>query len=90
MQMETFPRYWPFARETTGHRWIPFTKASDAVLWCFRWSAPEQTVDQTIDLRRYRTHYDVSVMNMMDMVDDITGIGSEFKLIWKAMQIHNQ
>ena len=32
---ETFPRYWPFARETTGHRWIPLTKASDAELWCF-------------------------------------------------------
>ena len=21
-----FPRYWPFVRETTGHRWIPVTK----------------------------------------------------------------
>ena len=27
---------------------IPFTKASDAELWCFLWSAPEQTADQTI------------------------------------------
>ena len=27
-------------RGTTGHRWIPFTKASDAELWCFLWSAP--------------------------------------------------
>ena len=27
--------------EFTGHRWIPRTKASDAELWCFRWSAPE-------------------------------------------------
>ena len=25
----------------TGHRWIPLTKASDAELWCFPWSAPE-------------------------------------------------
>ena len=23
-------------------RWIPLTKASDAELWCFLWSAPEQ------------------------------------------------
>ena len=30
-----FPRYWPFVREFTGHRWIPRTKASDAELWCF-------------------------------------------------------
>ena len=27
--------------EFTGHRWIPGTKASDAELWCFLWSAPE-------------------------------------------------
>ena len=25
--------------EFTGHRWIPRTKASDAELWCFLWSA---------------------------------------------------
>ena len=28
-------------RESTGHRWIPRPKASDAGLWCFLWSAPE-------------------------------------------------
>ena len=44
-----FRRYWPFVRGTTGHWWIPLTKASDAVLWCFLWSAPEQTVKQTIE-----------------------------------------
>ena len=27
--------------EFTGHRWIPRTKARDAELWCFLWSAPE-------------------------------------------------
>ena len=27
--------------EFTGDRWIPHTKASDAELWCFLWSAPE-------------------------------------------------
>ena len=30
---KTFPRYWPFVRG--------LTKASDAKLWCFLWSAPE-------------------------------------------------
>ena len=37
--------------ECTGHRWIPFTitKASDAELWCFLLSAPEQTAEQTIE-----------------------------------------
>ena len=32
--------------EFTGDRWIPHTKASDAELWCFLWSAPEQTVEK--------------------------------------------
>ena len=27
--------------EFTGYRWIPYTKASDAELWCFLRSAPE-------------------------------------------------
>ena len=31
----------PLCGEFTGHRWIPLTKASDAKLWCFLWSAPE-------------------------------------------------
>ena len=31
--------------EFTDHRWIPRTKASDAKLWCFLWSAPEYTVE---------------------------------------------
>ena len=42
-----FVRYWPFVREihrspvNSPHndRWIPHTKASDAELWCFLWSA---------------------------------------------------
>ena len=37
------------------------TKASDAELWCFLSSASELTVEAS-DLRRYRAHYDVSVM----------------------------
>ena len=31
--------------EFTGDRWIPHTKASYAELWCFPWSAPEETVE---------------------------------------------
>ena len=30
----------PFCWEFTGHLWIPLTKASDAELWYFLWSAP--------------------------------------------------
>ena len=39
----------PLWGESTGYRWIPLTKASDAELWCFLSSAPEQTVGQTIE-----------------------------------------
>ena len=39
----------PFIGEFTGDRLIPFTKASDTELWCFLWSSPEQTVEQTIE-----------------------------------------
>ena len=58
----TWPLWWRHQRETfsallallwwksTGHMWIPLTKASDAELWCFLWSAPEQTVRQTIEM----------------------------------------
>ena len=34
--------------EFTDHRWIPRTKASDAELWCFLWSAHEWTIEKTI------------------------------------------
>ena len=45
-----FLRYWPCVREPTGHRWIPLTKTSDAELWCFLWTTPKQTVEQTIEM----------------------------------------
>ena len=48
-------------REFTGPRWIPLTKASDAELWCFLWSAPEYNRENS-DLRRYGAHYDAIVM----------------------------
>ena len=44
--METFSALLTFVRESTGHRWIPLTEASDAEFWYFPWSAPEQTVEQ--------------------------------------------
>ena len=56
----------PFYQEFTGHRWFPLTKASDAELWCFRWSAPWTygwvNNREAGDLRRHRAHYDVIVM----------------------------
>ena len=42
-QMETFSALLtgPLCGEFSSHRWIPCTKASNAELWCFLWSAPE-------------------------------------------------
>ena len=45
-----FPRYWPFVRETTGNRWVPLTKASDAELYYFLRCAFKLTVEQTLKL----------------------------------------
>ena len=56
----------PLSGEFTGHQCIPHTKASDAELWCYLWSAP--WINGWInnreagDLRRHRAHYDVTVM----------------------------
>ena len=35
----------PLCGKVTGHQRILLTKASDAEMWCFLWSAPEQTVE---------------------------------------------
>ena len=56
----------PLCGEFTGPRWIPLTKASDAELWCFLWSAPwiNGWVNnrEAGDLKRHRDHYDVIEM----------------------------
>ena len=57
----------PLWGESTDHRWIPLTRASDAELWCFLWFVPELTNlsannRDADDLRRHRAHYDVTVM----------------------------
>ena len=40
---------WPVVKGMHRSRWIPLTKASDAELWCFLRSLPQQTVEQTIE-----------------------------------------
>ena len=52
-------------RSSTFCRWIPLAKASDAELWCFLWSAPGTNGwANNRDLRRHRAHYDVTVMSV--------------------------
>ena len=63
-----FQRYWPFVRGIHRHRWIPRTKASDAELWCFLWSAPWingwVNIREAADLSRHCAYHDVIVVAM--------------------------
>ena len=43
------PRYRSFVTGIHRSPVVSPTKASDAELWCFLWSVPEQTVEQTIE-----------------------------------------
>ena len=40
----------PLCGEFIGHLWISLTKSSDAELWWFLWSTPEQTIEQTTEM----------------------------------------
>ena len=66
IQWKYFSCYWPLWGESTGDWCIPLTNTSDAELWCFLWSAPEQTVEKTneapVIFRNHGAHYDVTVM----------------------------
>ena len=39
----------PLWGESTGLPMVHLTKDSDAEFWCFLWSAPEQTIEQTTE-----------------------------------------
>ena len=60
-----FPRYWPFVR---GIHRSPVNSPHTgqcAELWCFLWSTPDQTVEETIETPLFWdaiAHYDVIVM----------------------------
>ena len=58
----------PLRGESTGHRWIPLSKASDVELWCFLRSAPKQTVEQSIETP---VIWDTIVLNMTSLQCEI-------------------
>ena len=61
---------------------IPLTKASGAELWCFLWSAPDQTFEiGGGDLRRHGAHCDVIVMSICP------GFLGSHELIYPAVRI---
>ena len=64
------PSYWPFVRESLGHRCILLKKASEAKLWFSLWCAPEQTLSKKsgcwwfeTPLRLSWRHYNYGQMN---------------------------
>ena len=53
--------------ESTGHRWRPNTKASDSEHWSFLLSAPQQTIEETMETRViWGAYYDVIVMTYVE------------------------
>ena len=67
----------PLWGESTGHRWIPLTKASDEELWCFLLCPPEKNHWANwcaYDLRRHGVHDDVMtrVLNIGYRMKQIT------------------
>ena len=62
----------PLCGELTAHRWIPLTKASDAELLCFLWSASWiigwVNNREAGDFRRHRAHYDFIVITLSTLL----------------------
>ena len=53
----------PLWREFTGHRWIPFTKASDVdVFLICAWTSGWANHRDDGDFRHHRAHYDVTLL----------------------------
>ena len=65
----------------TGHRWIPLTKASDTELWCFLWSTPEQTVEQTIEMPAI---WDAIIPSLWWYCNDAHGLRFVCVLVWSG------
>ena len=41
----------PLWGESTGHQWIPLTKAINTELWGFLRTVPQQMIEKTIEMR---------------------------------------
>ena len=91
-----FPRYWPFVREFTGHRWIPLRKASDAELWCFLWSAPDKLLGkqswgwwfETVSSSLWRHCNVVCVQSMKGLHKTNCKYGNSSKVLHQTLKAH--
>ena len=60
IQLNYFPRYWPFVRGITSHRLIPLTKAELCFFLIYAWTNGWANTRYAGDLRGHRVHYDVT------------------------------
>ena len=63
MKWKHFTRYWPFVRGIHPSSVNSPYKGQWCAALIFLWSAPEQTVEEAIDLEHHRAQYDVIVMH---------------------------
>ena len=82
----------PLCGVFTGHRGIPLTKASDADLLCFRWSAPwiNAWVNNrgASDLRRRLAHYDAIVNDYgLNFLYHCPGVFNGTHIKWKITNL---
>ena len=74
----------PLWGESTGHRRILLTKASDVELWRFLWSAPEQTVERT--MIETPVIWEVLVLSMTSLYNGKQGCRSTRQ--WETSQLN--
>ena len=77
-----FPCCWSFVRGIQRHRWIPLTKASDALMFSLIcvWTNGWANNPDAGDLRRHRTHYYVTVMIFSDKIVSDLGRSYSFEI----------
>ena len=60
----------PLWGESTGHQWIPLTKASDMELWCFLWSDLWQTLNlEKMPIAHPHASYAMSIVSILEKTD---------------------
>ena len=70
-----------------GGQWIPLTRASDAELSCFLWSAPEQTVEQTMEMPVIWVAIALIVMILTIALREFPRDLSHYSNYWRAYSI---
>ena len=76
-------------RKFTGPWWVPHTKASDAELWCFLWSAEHENIiklerDYKRTIQRKKREHRENVLRHLEDLD--SNDPTEYWRFWKSLQ----